>query len=175
MKNFFGLFIAVFLFLPVTAEGSSRSKLDLCIYLYENGKYQEAVDSIKALLPKIEDPLVQAEAYKYLAFSYVMLDMVNQAKTNFDSLLVKFPKAEIDTVSVPPNITVVFKQSKLERQLEEGKALEKKRSKRRMIWIIGGTSVAAAAVGTTVYFITRAPEEEPPPEDLGKGDIRFKW
>lgn len=152
-----------------------RSKLDICIYLYENGKYQEAVDSLKALLPQVTDPDEQADAYKYLAFSYVMLDMVNQAKRNFDSLLIKFPKAEIDTISVPPNITVVFKQSKLERQLVEEKELEKKKGKKRMIYIVGGVSAAAVATGATVYLLTREPEPEKVPEDAGTGDVRIKW
>jgi len=150
MKKLF--FILALCFLPAAAADSHRGKLDLCVYLYENGKYAEAIDSLKALIPRVSDKKELAECYKYLGFSSVMLDMINNAKVNFGKMLEEYPNMEIDTIQVPPNITIVFKQVVTEKELEVKKqkeaeltqTLEQGNRKRSLI-----AAGAAGAVGIT--------------------------
>jgi len=151
-------------------ETHTQNGLDLCVFFYENGNYNKAVDSLKSLLPHLPEK-EKPEAYKYLAFSYVMLDMVNSAKKHFDTLLTNLPDMNIDTVSIPPNITVVFKQAKLEQELK----LEKAKKKRgpTALWIAGGVSAAALLAGGTYFFLK--PEEKTPEKDKGSGDMRLRW
>ena len=66
---------------------ASHNSLELCIYLYENGEYQKALDSLKSLVPGLSDKDRLAEAYKYMAFAGVMLDMISAAKENFAKAL----------------------------------------------------------------------------------------
>lgn len=103
-----------------------KSKLDSCISYYRDGDYQKTADSLKTLLPLISDRLEEAEAYKYLGFSYVMLDQLDKARDFFRVALDKFPRMTIDTLEVPPNVAVVFKQTRIERQIDKGELVEKK-------------------------------------------------
>ena len=146
--------LAIIVFCPIAAAADSfeRIKLDTCISYYQDGEYQKAVDSLKALLPLIATPREEAEAYKYLGFSYVMLDMINKAKEFFKVALDKFPQMIIDTLEVPPNITIVFKQTKIEKQMEKGELLSKDnlvRSQRRTVFatILTAVGLASGAVG----------------------------
>ena len=142
-----------------SAEGASRGRLNAYIALYENGEYQQAVDSLKALLPGLTDKREITEAYQYLAYSYVLLDMIEQAKSNFSVLLQKFPNVEIDTISVPPNITIVYKQVKIENELEKQKKSEQEkeaqrsqRSKKTRIILGGTTGVLGLGSGALSVF-----------------------
>jgi hypothetical protein len=147
------------------AQGQQAGRIDLpgCVALYESGEYQAAVDSLKLLLPELPDS-DQAEAYKYLAFSYVMLDMISKARDNFTQMLTEYPSAEIDTISVPPNITVVFKQVKTEKELEEQKAKVSEKSsadwqkRRKTVLTTGVVSgvVALAGAGVGALFLNQA-------------------
>ena len=133
---------------------SQRSKLDLCIYLYENGKYAEALDSLKSLIPNVTDKRALAECYKYLGFTSVMLDMINSAKDNFNKMLAEYPDMEIDTIQVPPNITIVFKQVVTEKELEQKKKRETELTRKSSLVITGTTGVlglTAAALGVVFY------------------------
>jgi tetratricopeptide (TPR) repeat protein len=149
------LFFASFFLLAQisAAEESAKAKLDSCIVYYQNGEYQKAVDSIKALIPLISDKRDEAEAYKYIGFSYCMLDMINKAKDFFKVALEKFPQLMIDTLEVPPNITVVFKQTKLETQMEKGELVEKEAPNSRPLIaaLFGTTGLVSAVAGG--YFI----------------------
>ena len=141
----------------VVAEEGTTVRLDSCISYYMDGEYQKAADSIKALLPLISDRREEAEAYKYLGFSYVMLDLINKAKDFFRVALEKFPQMVIDTLEVPPNISIVFKQAKIESQLEKGEILDKSvqgKNTRRVVVssvLTGAGALCAAAGGFFVY------------------------
>jgi hypothetical protein len=149
---------------PAVAQTATSTDLSRYVLLYENGEYQKAIDSIRVLLPKLTDNKEQAEAYKYLAFSYVMLDMISKARDNFTQMLTEYPSAEIDTISVPPNITVVFKQVKTEKELEEQKAKVSEKSsadwqkRRRTVLTTGVVSgvVALAGAGVGALFLNQA-------------------
>jgi tetratricopeptide (TPR) repeat protein len=142
----------------VSADNTTSAKLDTCVSYYQDGDYQKAVDSLKALLPLISDRREEAEAYKYLGFSFVMLDMINKAKEFFKVALEKFPKMVIDTLEVPPNITIVFKQTKLETQLEKGEIFDKKvqeGNQKRVVFATILTSAGAISTGVGGYFLYR--------------------
>jgi tetratricopeptide (TPR) repeat protein len=139
----------------VFADEATTARLDTCKAYYEDGDYQKAADSIKALLPLISDRREEAEAYKYLGFSYVMLDLINKAKDFFRVALEKFPQMMIDTLEVPPNISIVFKQAKLETQMEKGEILDKKVQAKNTSRIVLGsflTAAGAVSTGTAGYF-----------------------
>ncbi|MBN1129632.1 MAG: hypothetical protein JXA71_11630 [Chitinispirillaceae bacterium] len=143
----------------LSADAVTETKLDSCITYYQDGEYQKAVDSLKALLPLIADPAVEAEAYKYLGFSYVMLDMINKAKDFFRVALEKFPQMLIDTLEVPPNITIVFKQAQLEKKMAKGEILDQevqRRNEKRLVVATVLTATGAAANGIGGYFLFHA-------------------
>lgn len=108
------------------AQALEKARLDSCIIYYENGEYTRAVDSIRVLLPLIGDKRDEATAYKYLGFSYVMLEMLNSAKEYFRVAIDKFPQMDVDTLDVPPNIVMVFRQVKLEKQMQKGEIVDKR-------------------------------------------------
>jgi hypothetical protein len=83
-----------------------------------------------------------AECYKYIAFTSVMLDMIEVAKRNFQKALLEYPNMTIDTVSVSPNIVVVFNQVKTERQIKKGHTLS---------YIVSG-ALGIACAGASGYF-----------------------
>ena len=137
---------------------SVKIRLDSCVSYYKDGDYQKAADSITALLPLIADKRLEAEAYKYLGFSYVMLDQTDKAKEFFSVALEKFPQMTIDTLEVPPNIAIVFKQAGIERQMETGEIVEKKvqeRDRKRTIVATLCTVTGAIGTGTGGYFLYR--------------------
>jgi hypothetical protein len=140
----------------VFADKVTSSRLDTCISYYQDGEYQKAADSIKALLPLISDRREEAEAYKYLGFSYVMLDLINKAKDFFRVALDKFPQMVIDTLEVPPNISIVFKQAKLESQMEKGDILDKsvqQKNTKRVVSASLLTGTGALCAGAGAYFL----------------------
>jgi tetratricopeptide (TPR) repeat protein len=142
----------------VIADEATKARLDTCVSYYKDGDYQKAADSIKALLPLIADRREEAEAYKYLGFSYVMLDLIEKAKDFFRVALEKFPKMVIDTLEVPPNITIVFRQAKLETQLEKGEIGNQKMSEdnqKRKRTVFASLLTATGGIGTIAggYFL----------------------
>jgi tetratricopeptide (TPR) repeat protein len=126
----------------VFPETSPRDRLDAYIVLYEDGKYEKAQDSLKALLPSLTVKNDIAECYKYIAFTSVMLDMIEVAKRNFQKALLEYPDMTIDTVSVSPNIVVVFNQVKTEHQIKKGQTLA---------YIVSG-ALGIACAGASGYF-----------------------
>ena len=148
----FALVIILGMFGMLNADESTIIKLDSCIVYYQDGEYQKAVDSLKALLPLISNCQEEIEAYKYLGFSYVMLDMISKAKDFFRVALEKFPAMAIDTLEVPPNITIVFRQTQLEAKMAKGDILDKdlqRRNEKRVITatVIAATGAVASGVG----------------------------
>jgi tetratricopeptide (TPR) repeat protein len=140
------------------ADESTKIKLDSCVGYFEDGEYQRAVDSLKALLPMIADEQEEAEAYKYLGFSYVMLDMINKAKDFFRVALEKFPQMVIDTLEVPPNITIVFKQTQLEAKMAKGEIVDRdlqRRNEKRVIIASVLTATGTIAGGVGGYYLYR--------------------
>jgi hypothetical protein len=140
----------------VFADQATTARLDSCISYYQDGDYQKAADSIKGLMPLISDRREEAEAYKYLGFSYVMLDLINKAKDFFRVALEKFPQMVIDTLEVPPNISIVFRQAKLESQVEKGEFLDKnlQESKtKRTVFASLLTATGAISAGAGGYFL----------------------
>lgn len=152
-RAIFSFGILLFLFQIVAAEGPAKAKLDSCIVYYQNGEYQKTVDSIKAIIPLLSDKRDEAEAYKYIGFSYCMLDMINKAKDFFKVALEKFPQLMIDTLEVPPNITIVFKQTQIETQMEKGELIQKDKQGTSPViaTIFGSVGVVSGAVGG--YFL----------------------
>jgi hypothetical protein len=140
------------------ADESTKSKLDSCVGYFQDGEYQRAVDSLKVLLPMIADGQEEAEAYKYLGFSYVMLDMINKAKDFFRVALEKFPRMDIDTLEVPPSIAIVFKQTQLEAKMAKGEIVEKdlqQRNEKRVIVASALTATGVFAAGGGGYYLYR--------------------
>jgi tetratricopeptide (TPR) repeat protein len=140
------------------ADESTKIKLDSCVGYFQDGEYQRAVDSLKVLLPMIADEQEEAEAYKYLGFSYVMLDMINKAKDFFRVALEKFPTMVIDTLEVPPGIAIVFKQTQLEAKMANGEIVEKdlqRRNEKRVIVAAALTVTGTFAAGGGGYFLYR--------------------
>jgi tetratricopeptide (TPR) repeat protein len=133
----------------------AKIRLDTCISYYKDGDYQKTADSIKALLPLIADKRLEAEAYKYLGFSYVMLDQTDKAKEFFSVALEKFPKMTIDTLEVPPNVSSVFKQVKLETRMgKKSPGIQGKDTKRVVLAsIMTGTGAVSAGAGG--YFFIK--------------------
>jgi tetratricopeptide (TPR) repeat protein len=140
------------------AGSTTTAKFDSCITYFQDGEYQKAADSLKALLPLIADRTEEAEAYKYLGFSYVMLDMINKAKVFFRVALEKFPQMVIDTLEVPPNIAIVFKQTQLETKMAKGEILDKEvqaRNEKRVITATVLTVTGALSSGIGGYYLYR--------------------
>jgi tetratricopeptide (TPR) repeat protein len=141
----------------VFGQGDTRAKLDSCIGYYEFGEYQKAADSLKALLPLIADEQEEATAYKYLGFSYAMLEMVEKAKAFFRVALEKFPAMQVDTLEVPPNVQVIYKQVALEKEIET-KEEEVRRSPKRIAgtaFLVSGLSLGAMGG----YFLYNSKQE----------------
>lgn len=141
------------------AGGAAKSRLDTCISYYKDGDYQKAVDSINLVLPLLTDRRQEAEAYKYLGFSYVMLDKIDKAKEYFSVALNKFPGITIDTLEVPPNVASIFKLAGFEAR---GVVAEKKKpaaasAGRGRRTVLAGTLTGAGALcaGTGVYFFIK--------------------
>jgi tetratricopeptide (TPR) repeat protein len=105
-------------FMAQSEENHGRERLNSCISLYKDGDYQKAADSLQVLVPLLAKPEDQMEAYKYLGFSYGMLNWIDKSKAAFKTVLKKYSAMDIDTLEVPPNIAIIFKQAKLERRLE---------------------------------------------------------
>jgi hypothetical protein len=95
----------------------AQTRLDACIAGYQNGDYQKTADSLRALVRGLVIGDDEMRAYKYLGFSYAMLNWIDLSKEAFKTALEKFPTMDIDTLEVPPNITLIFKQAKLEIKL----------------------------------------------------------
>ena len=134
----------------------AKIRLDTCISYYRDGDYQKTADSIKTLLPLIADKRLEAEAYKYLAFSYVMLDQTDRAKEYFSVALEKFPKMTIDTLEVPPNVSNVFKQVKLETQAGAGGHGVQGKKGGHVALASLMTATGAIGIGAGVLFFHRA-------------------
>lgn len=104
---------------PAVAQNITlRAKVQFFISYYEDGEYKKAADSLSSVLPSLAGGANELAAYKYIGFSYAMLNWVDRAKETFKVALGKFPDMDIDTLEVPPNIAIVFKQAKLEKRLE---------------------------------------------------------
>ena len=138
----------------------AHERLSACISEYEDGNYQTAADSLKALLPALSDPVDQIEAYRYLGYSYGMLNWIDKSKKVFKTALGKFPNMDIDTLEVPPNITIIFKQAKLERKIEmldtaraaQPKIIVQKRNVLAPVLLLSlGIVSAAASINLFVY------------------------
>jgi tetratricopeptide (TPR) repeat protein len=104
---------------PPAPKSSSHEKLETCISEYRNGNYKTAADHLKTLLPSLSGMEDQVEAYRYLGFSYAMLNWIDKSKEVFKTGLGIYPAMAIDTLEVPPNIAIIFKQAKLEKKLEK--------------------------------------------------------
>jgi hypothetical protein len=157
--------IRLLVFIPIAlwgaaAEGPGHSGLESCISDYKDGDYQKAADSLAMLLPLLSDPQDQVEAYKYLGFSYGMLNRIEKSKTIFKTVLEKFPGMDIDTLEVPPNIAIIFKQAKLERKIEtidtlnsaKPRIVVQKRNVVAPVLLLTGAILSAGAAGNLFYY-----------------------
>jgi tetratricopeptide (TPR) repeat protein len=154
IKIQFKVLLLCFLLISLgNSKDINKSGLDSCIIYYQDGEYIKSVDSLKALLPSLSKKDDLATAYKYLAFSYVMLEMVNTARETFNKALEEYPEMELDTVKIPPNITAVFKEVKKEKGLQKQK--RERYDKRKKYCIIGGLSTVVAVV--VILLVIRQP------------------
>lgn len=87
-----------------------------CISLYKNGEYENAMDCLKLLIPYAHTVKDSVVIFKFMGFCNGMLGKIDQAKENFISVLNKLPDLQIDTLEVPPNISIIFNQVKLEQK-----------------------------------------------------------
>ena len=113
----------IFLWKAIPAQNQAgqtelEASLESCIATYENGEYQKTADSLERLAPALLYPEQQMKAYKYLAFSYGMLNRIEQSKAVFKMILKKYPTMNIDTLEAPPNIAIILKHAKLEKKIE---------------------------------------------------------
>jgi tetratricopeptide (TPR) repeat protein len=156
-RSLFAIVIVCIVAGHAVAGVPTKGRLDTCVSYYRDGDYQKAADSIKALLPLIADKREEAEAYKYLGFSYVMLDQTDKAKDFFGVALEKFPQMTIDTLEVPPNISNVFKQVKLETQTgKKDQDTKGKNSKKKIMLASVMTATGAIGVGAGAFFFVKA-------------------
>jgi hypothetical protein len=100
-----------------TVEPSPEQQVESCGSLYRDGEYQKALDCITSLLPTISQRDDSITALKYCAFSAGMLSRIDASKAYFKMALDKFPEMDVDTLECPPNISIIFKQVKLEAAL----------------------------------------------------------
>jgi tetratricopeptide (TPR) repeat protein len=96
-----------------------HARIESSVSDYQNGEYRKAADSLQAILPSLKVPEDLMEAYKYLGFSYGMLNLIDKSKMLFKTALEKYPAMDIDTLEVPPNIAIIFNQAKLEKKIEK--------------------------------------------------------
>jgi tetratricopeptide (TPR) repeat protein len=120
------LYILLFIFGSISydcfAEESptiSKYKLNLCIAVYQDGLYSQAIQCIGSALPVIDTHSDSLEAYKMLAQSYGMLNQIAKAKEYFNIILEHDSSSVIDTLELPPNISLVYNQVLLERKLSQ--------------------------------------------------------
>jgi tetratricopeptide (TPR) repeat protein len=150
------LMIGTFLFAVgqyAAAGVPTKGRLDTCVSYYRDGDYQKAADSIKALLPLIADKQEEAEAYKYLGFSYVMLGQTDKAKQFFGVAIEKIPQMTIDTLEVPPNVSNVFKQVRAEMRAGAGNQKILGKNKGRVAPASALTATGAISAGVGGYFL----------------------
>jgi tetratricopeptide (TPR) repeat protein len=139
----------------VHAENNINERLAKSIGYYVDGEYRRAADSLQTILPRITDENMEATAYKYLGFSYVMLDRIPEARESFGAALQKFPGIELDTLEVPPSISVVFKEVKLSQRVEKAES-----GTRRLTAgiLMGAGMVSSGAAGYLLYESKRSYE-----------------
>jgi hypothetical protein len=137
-----------------TAAGdvAGHRRLESCISDYQDGNYQKTADSLGVLLPLLTASQDQIDAYKYLGFSYGMLNRIEKSKEVFKTVLDKYPGMDIDTLEVPPNIAIIFKQAKLEKKIEKIDTS----STRVVHVIVQKKNVAAPVVLLSVAIISAA-------------------
>lgn len=95
----------------------STYKLNLCIAEYRDGYYSRAIQCIDSALPKLDTHSDSLESYKILAQSYGMLNQIAKAKEYFNLILENDSSTAIDTLELPPNISLVYNQVLLERKI----------------------------------------------------------
>jgi hypothetical protein len=146
---------------PVNAavENPGRTQLKSCISAYKDGDFQKAADNLQALLPSLSHPKDQMEAYKYLGLSYGMLNQIDKSKEVFKTFLNKYPDMDIDTLEVPPNIAIIFKQAKLENKIEKIDTTRKGNTqiivqKKNIVApvIVLSAAIASAGVGGNLFL-----------------------
>jgi hypothetical protein len=105
-------------------------------------------------------PEDQMEAYKYLGFAYGMLNRIEKSKKVFKTVLDKYPSMDIDTLEVPPNIAIIFKQAKLEKKIEKidtsnsgtPRIIVQKKNIVAPILLLSAAIVSAGAGGDLFYY-----------------------
>lgn len=120
------IFILLFVFGSISYSSSaeesptiSKYKLNLCIEVYRDGYYSQAIQCIGSALPVMDTHTDSLEAYKMLAQSYGMLNQIAKAKEYFNIILEHDSSTVIDTLELPPNISLVYNQVLLERKLSQ--------------------------------------------------------
>jgi hypothetical protein len=88
-----------------------------------------------------------------------MLGKIDQAKGYFKIILEKRPGTEIDTLEYPPNITVIFRQVKLEQEIAAFNFVKSKkaeviemRKKSVLPYILLSTAITSVGVGGYFYY-----------------------
>ena len=143
------------------AQGeSARSRLESFVSFYKDGEYQRTADSLQALIPLLADSADLVEGYKYLGFSFGMLNWIDKSKEVFKTAMEKYPDMDIDTLEVPPNITLIFKQAKLEKKIEKIDTLKtlppriivQKKNVLAPVLLLSAGIVTAAASADLFYY-----------------------
>jgi hypothetical protein len=143
------------------AQGeSARSRLESFVSFYKDGEYQRTADSLQTLIPLLADSADLIEGYKYLGFSFGMLNWIDKSKEVFKTAMEKYPDMDIDTLEVPPNITLIFKQAKLEKKIEKIDTLKtlspriivQKKNVLAPVLLLSAGIVTAAASADLFYY-----------------------
>jgi hypothetical protein len=93
----------------LAADSQVADRLEQCVKLYESGEYVQAVDHLNSLFPVLPERL-ELRAYKFLAFSYTMLQMTDRAAMVFNAALDRYPGMALDTLEAPPRIISLFQE-----------------------------------------------------------------
>jgi hypothetical protein len=139
---------------------SGHLRLKSCISDYQDGDYQKTADSLQVLLPLLSTTEDRMEAYKYLGFSFAMLNRIYKSKEVFKTGLEKYPGMDIDTLEVPPNIAIIFKQAKLEKKIEKidtsnnrnPRIIVQKKNVFVPVLLLSAAIVSAGAGGNLFYY-----------------------
>ena len=74
--------------LPMNPIKRKQKQMAQALAVYEDGRYDEAIAALSALLPASELPLSdQITIQKFLAFSHCVMNRIRQCRTHFDAVL----------------------------------------------------------------------------------------
>lgn len=153
--------VAAALCLTVATQAQERmgQRLDSYVSLFESGQYVAAVDSITAVFPVVGEKN-ELRAYKYLAYSYAMLQMTARASAVFAAALEKYPGMAIDTLEAPPSIVNMFQEVRIAQRAALPREVRAQNTTRLALGALLGIA-SAGGIFLSGYLIGSANGETP--------------